>query len=185
MKTINFFLMIVLFGLTTLFTSCADDDDIDPDTDGDHAVVHEMIISVTDENNQTTDYEFDTEHSHDDDDDDGDDHEHVEMTLSANSMYTVELNFFNDEGENISNEVHADEHLVCLEMEDLNLTFTRTGVDENGIEVGFMSTWQTGDASAGELHLEIKHQSDKEQVGTEDCEHGTTDIEAPIELTIQ
>lgn len=188
MKKTHLKFLAMLFIAFGVMMSCSDDDDNDPDSDGDHDDVHELVVQITDENGLVQEYEFEAEHDHDgDDDDDDDDHDHeeVEIDLLPNHTYTVKMIFKNEDEEDITSDIPKKEHLVCFEVEDANLTIVRNDQDENGIEVGFDSTWTTGAESEGELEVIVRHQIDKASIGTENCEAGGADVEADFHVHIE
>lgn len=181
MRKLNLLMIIVL---VAFFASCTDDDDSSPDGDGHHDEAHLMVVRITDSSGTITDFEFDAEHNHDGGDDDHD-HEEHEMNLLSNETYSASLLFYNEDGDDITDEVEIAEHLVCFDIESgLNLSIERTDEDENSLEVGLISQWQTGDASEGHLVIEVKHQIDKAEIGEVDCNLGGTDVEAEFHVHI-
>ena len=107
------------------------------------------------------------------------------ITLDANTTYTVEAAFRNDEeGEDVTAEVREedDEHLVCFEVTSGNVTIEATDSDGT-FPVGLSSDWTTGAASSGMVILTLRHQPDGEKDGT--CTPGDTDVEVTFNIEIQ
>ena len=187
MKKIQVSTLLLFAVVAMALTGCSDDDDNSPEPDGHHDETHALIVRLTDENGEEQEFEFNAEHDHGDDTEDDHNHgEEQEMMLSTDHTYQAQLLFLNEEGEDITDNIHADEHLVCFDADEaLTISVNRTDVDVNGLEVGLESTWTTGAASEGHLVIEVRHQIDKSEFEGEDCALGGTDVEAEFHVHIE
>ncbi len=176
---------VIAFSLAIIsmfaFSACSGDDDNNQLPDNDEEEITRVVIKVS---NGTTvnNYQFNSLTN------DGAD----EIMLSANTTYTVEAEFWNDEespAENVTEEIlqEADEHLVCFEPTGIgSLTILATDQDSNGLEIGLQSSWQAGVAGSGSVLVKLKHQPDlKNTLSQVNCSLGESDVEVTFPVRIE
>ncbi len=180
MRQISIFLIALL---AICFTSCNDDDDNDPGGENEEEEITTVVATFSSTGSPDSEFRFKIE--------DGTITEQDQITLMANTTYTVALEFLNEEEtptEDVTEEIleEDDEHLICFTTTATGLTFTYDDMDDNGLEVGLASTWMTGDAVTGEVVIELLHQPDlKNTSNTIDCTAGEADVEATFPIVIQ
>lgn len=169
-------IFLLLLSFAFVFTSCSDDDDNTPQADNEEELI--TTVQVIIDGSQTFEYNFiDNVASADD------------ITLSPNTSYNVELKFLNKEEnpvEDITSEIQeeGDEHLICFDANSIAVSYT--DADVNDLEVGLMTTWQTGNAATEQMIITLKHQPDvKETLSAIDCSVGSTDVEAIFDVIVQ
>lgn len=109
------------------------------------------------------------------------------IRLHPSTSYEASIILLNETvtpADSISNEVleEGDEHLFCFDVQDANVTITRTDSDGT-FEIGLESLWVTGAAGNGHVTVTLKHQPDGIKNGT--CDPGDTDIEIAFPIKIQ
>ncbi len=109
------------------------------------------------------------------------------IRLHPSTSYEASIILLNETvtpADSISNEVleEGDEHLFCFDVQDANVTITRTDSDGT-FEIGLESLWVTGVAGNGHVTVTLKHQPDGIKNGT--CDPGDTDIEIAFPIKIQ
>lgn len=109
--------------------------------------------------------------------------------LSASTTYTAEITLLNESvtpAENITEEVEeeADEHLFCFTVSGgANIDYSYADEDDNGLDVGLTTNWETGAASTGTITIVLRHQPGTK---TGACPGpGETDIEVTFNVAIQ
>jgi hypothetical protein len=109
--------------------------------------------------------------------------------LSASTTYTAEITLLNESvtpAENITEEVEeeADEHLFCFTVGGgANIDYSYADEDDNGLDVGLTTNWETGAASTGTITIVLRHQPGTK---TGACPGlGETDIEVTFNVAIQ
>ncbi|MFY0593948.1 hypothetical protein [Roseivirga sp.] len=117
------------------------------------------------------------------------------LALSANSTYTVSIEFLNEQetpAEDITEEVaeEDDEHQVFyVATAGLNFTFAYTDQDGDGNPLGLAGTATTGAASTGSVTVSLIHEPTKTGAGVSDGDptnaNGETDVEVTFTTTIQ
>jgi len=106
------------------------------------------------------------------------------ITLDANTTYTVEAAFRNEEeNEDVTAEIREedDEHIVCFDVTSGNVDIELTDSDGT-FPIGLATEWTTGAASSGMVVLTLRHQPDVKD-GT--CTPGDTDVEVTFDIEIQ
>lgn len=109
--------------------------------------------------------------------------------LSASTTYTAEITLLNESvnpAENITEEIEeeADEHLFCFTVGGgANIDYSYADEDDNGLDVGLTTNWETGAASTGTITIVLRHQPGTK---TGACPgSGETDIEVTFNVAIQ
>ncbi|WKZ59508.1 MAG: hypothetical protein QY309_16800 [Cyclobacteriaceae bacterium] len=109
--------------------------------------------------------------------------------LSASTTYTAEITLLNESvnpAENITEEIEeeADEHLFCFTVGGgANIDYSYADEDDNGLDVGLTTIWETGAASTGTITIVLRHQPGTK---TGACPgSGETDIEVTFNVAIQ
>ncbi len=109
--------------------------------------------------------------------------------LSASTTYTAEITLLNESvnpAENITEEIEeeADEHLFCFTVGGgANIDYSYADEDDNGLDVGLTTIWETGAASTGTITIVLRHQPGTK---TGACPGpGETDIEVTFNVAIQ
>lgn len=109
--------------------------------------------------------------------------------LSASTTYTAEITLLNESvnpAENITEEIEeeADEHLFCFTVGGgANIDYSYADEDDNGLDIGLTTNWETGAASTGTITIVLRHQPGTK---TGACPgSGETDIEVTFNVAIQ
>ena len=109
--------------------------------------------------------------------------------LSTSTTYTAEITLLNESvtpAENITEEVEEedDEHLFCFTVGGgANIDYSYADEDDNGLDVGLTTNWETGAASTGTITIVLRHQPGTK---TGACPgSGETDIEVTFNVAIQ
>jgi hypothetical protein len=91
--------------------------------------------------------------------------------LAANSVYNLEIEFFNETEnpiENLTDEILEEgvEHQIFYQVEQsFNVTFFYDDVDNNGQPIGLKCIVTTGDAGVGALTVTLIHEPEKDADG--------------------
>lgn len=128
-------------------------------------------------------------------DGDGGDPPNIDLdTLTANTVYDVDLELLNESVDpvvNITEEVEeeGDLHQFFYQMIGADLSIVYDDQDANGRPIGIHTTWTTGDVSTGSVRITLRHELNKEAVGVSQGDitnaGGDTDIEVEFPLTIE
>ncbi|MBL7842519.1 MAG: hypothetical protein JNK44_01555 [Cyclobacteriaceae bacterium] len=109
--------------------------------------------------------------------------------LAANTAYTGRIELLNESEtpiENITEEIEEedDEHLFCFTVGGgANISYAYADEDDDGLPVGLLTNWETGDAGSGTIKIVLRHQPGTKN-GT--CPgSGDTDIEVTFNIIIQ
>ncbi len=197
---IQFALSFMILGATILF-SCSDDDPIKEDTP-------EMITRVTLTFTPVGQGEAVVVAAIDPD---GEGVQDLEtdgpIILQANTPYTLSIELTNDlvddasaEGYNITDEIsdEGDEHMFFFGWTnnvfsdpagDGNIDNRDDDVryedeDENGLPIGLVTAWHTGDAAQGMFRVVLKHQPDLKSPNS-GASSGETDVDVTFEIEVQ
>jgi hypothetical protein len=109
------------------------------------------------------------------------------IILDPNRAFTANVKFLNESNPNavvnITDEIKKEQenHIVCYEVSNANLTVTRT--DSAGVFLlGLSSKWESGLKSNGDLTVTLKHQP-----GIKDgsCNPGATDVEVKFPVKVR
>lgn len=185
MKQFKFLFILALSG--TLFIACSDDDD-SPEPVNEEEVITTMTITLVPQGGGTT-ITLQTR------DLDADGPNPPEVTVSGNLAASttygggiVVLNETETPPENITEEVEEedDEHQFFFVVSGgLNATTEYGNFDGDGNPLGTEFTLTTGDASAGNLAVTLRHEPKKPNDGTLSDAGGETDITETFSLTIE
>lgn len=115
---------------------------------------------------------------------------HPGMTLKANAVYTVTVQFLDETTKpagNITDDIYArrNYHLICWEPENgLQLAVQRTDLDTNtpALEIGLQDKFTVGAASTGTLNLQLRHQPNAKNGS---CSPGSSDADVNFNITIK
>ena len=167
-------LVIALFGLN----ACDDDDAPEPENESEVITTVKLTFTPAGGGNPLTFQAKDA---------DGDGPDNIvidDIVLSANTDYTVSLEFLNElesPAEDITEEVREEgaEHQVFYTVNPSGLlTVTYNDADVNGRPIGVDTQWETGDAGTGSIDVVLKHQPD-----IKDANSGINDGETDINVT--
>jgi hypothetical protein len=107
--------------------------------------------------------------------------------LKASTTYAAAIELLNDTVSpaiNVSEEVaeEGSEHLFCFDVTG-NITVIREDEDENGLPLGLISSWVTGEPGAAEVVVILRHQPGTK---TGACPGtGDTDVEVSFPVVIE
>ncbi len=165
--------------LVLVMSGCRDND---PEDENDPEVITKVMVTVTDASSNSTAYVWS------DPDGDGAGAPTIDdITLMANSEYTVAITFADESDPNDIEDITAeileedDEHIICFTPENAMVAVTIDDTD-GSFPVGLSSTWTTTDASTGTINIVLKHQPGVKD-GT--CTPGETDIDVTFNVDIQ
>lgn len=109
--------------------------------------------------------------------------------LASSTTYTATLTLMNESiapAENITEEIEeeSDEHLFCFTVGGgANIDYSYADEDDNGLDIGLTTNWETGAASTGTITIVLRHQPGTK---TGACPgSGETDIEVTFNVAIQ
>lgn len=187
----KFSILALLF--IVALSSCKKDEDEDsvtpPTPPNEEEVITTMEVRLTDPASNTVIMTFV--------DPDGDGGINPTITggiLSANTVYSGEIQLFNETetpAEIITTEIleEADEHQFFFDAQLGATTVAYADMDSNGNPLGQMFTLTTGDALSGTLTVTLRHEPVKEAPGVSDGDitnaGGETDIEVEFDVEIQ
>lgn len=186
----KFSILALLF--IVALSSCKKDDDeetVTPTPPNEEEVITTMEVRLTDPASNTVIMTF-----VDPDGDGGINPTITGGTLAANTVYTGEIQLFNETetpAEVITTEILelAEEHQFFFDAQLGATTVAYADMDENGNPLGQMFTLTTGDALSGTLTVTLRHEPDKEAAGVSDGDitnaGGETDIEVEFDVEIQ
>jgi len=186
MNKLKLFSYLFLFVAALSFTSCGDDDEMEPENE--EEVITTLVYTLTSGADVAT-FRFT--------DLDGDGGNAPVVTvdnLAANTTYIgaiVLLNESETPAEDITAEVREEDadHQMFFEVSGANVTVAYTDQDDDGNPVGLASTLTTGDASTGTLKITLRHEPDKSASGVSggsiDNAGGETDIEVTFDVNVQ
>ena len=181
-KTIAFVLSALFLGF---LSACNSDDVENPTPPNEEEVITTLLLNFTNAG-QTTTFAY-----RDPDGDGGNPAtQQDDVVLSANTTYTLTIEFLNEAetpAEDITAEVEeeGDEHQVFISNATGALPFTYTYGDQdvNGNPIGLTGTVTTGDATTGSMTVTLKHQPEVKSA-TSTIADGETDIEVSFAVSI-
>jgi hypothetical protein len=175
--------------LLLVATSCDSDD---PEPVNEEELITTLNVTFTNTSNAS---DVVTATFRDLDGEGGNDGVTTNPTLSANTTYTVRVEFLNESetpAEDITEEVaeEDDEHQVFfITGAGLNFTYTYGDQDGNGNPVGLIGTGTTGDASSGSMDVVLVHEPTKTAAGVSNGDisnaGGEEDIRVSFTVTVQ
>jgi len=184
MKTLQFFLTL---SVVTLFTwSCSDDDAPIPPNQEELITTLQLVLTPTTGSPVTFTFQ-------DLDGDGGNPPVITNGTLAANTNYSGAITVSDESqtpAEDITPEVSAEDedHQFFFAVSSANLTVVYNDQDANGNPLGLDTTWDTGDASTGNLTITLRHEPNKSGAGVSAGDitnaGGETDIEVNFDVTI-
>ncbi len=179
MKNLKFIPAFLLLG-SLFFTAC--------DKDNDPANEEELITTVkltfTEVGGGSTEFTV-----KDLDGDGGDAPVSDDITLKANTAYTIGVEFLDeskaDHTHNITEEVLEEgaDHLVCFDATGAMQVPVIGDVDGNGKPLGLESALATTAAGTGTLQVSLKHLPDKS--AADPCSTGDTDVDVTFDVVVQ
>lgn len=177
---INALKLPILAMLVIPFLGCEKDDDNDPDNE------QELITTIS--LKFTGGGETKTFTAVDKDGDGGAAPVIQDITLKANTDYTLSVSFLDESktpSEDITTEVktESNDHLVCYAVTGAMVTPNTSDKDTAGKTLGLESSFKTGAAGAGTIKVTLKHEADKSNANA--CGTGETDAEATFNVTVQ
>jgi hypothetical protein len=109
------------------------------------------------------------------------------VKLSANHTYFTQISLLDESKtptDTVSNEVReeADDHLFVFTPDGVNIGVSITDKDDHQLPVGLLSTWRTGAASSGKIHVVLRHQPGVKD-GT--AGPGETDVDVNFNCILQ
>ncbi|MEO1438420.1 MAG: type 1 periplasmic binding fold superfamily protein [Bacteroidota bacterium] len=184
----NYWKFLTLLGLVgVLFSACSKDD---PEEENEEEVITTLIVTLDDGNGNTKTLSF-----ADADADPNTPAVFVLDALDANTTYSFEVRVLNETetpAEEVTTEIleeDEDHQFFFIPAGTLNVTAAYTDMDADGNPIGQEGTMTTGDASAGNLTVILRHEPDKNATGVSDGDvanaGGETDIEVDFAVTIQ
>jgi hypothetical protein len=115
-------------------------------------------------------------------------------TLSADSVYTVEILVLNESSDPVGNiteeiEEEGDEHQFFFQFTGANASAAYNDTDVNSLPVGLSTTWTIGAPSNGTVVVTLRHEPDKTAAGVSEGDitnaGGETDIEVTFPMVIE
>lgn len=173
---------------TVLLSSCSSDDEPNTEVENQEEVITNFTVTLTGGDQTITLEAIDA---------DGDEEIDVDGliggTLKANTSYTGSIILTNQiEDEDITAEVKEedDEHqFFFTPISDLDVVVSYDDEDDNGNPVGLIFKLETGEASSGELQIQLIHQPNKTAEGVSAGEStnagGETDFFIEFPITIE
>jgi hypothetical protein len=179
MKNLKFIPAFLLLG-SLFFTAC----DKDNDPSNEEELITTVKLTFTEVGGSSTEFTV-----KDLDGDGGDAPVADNLTLKANTAYTIGVEFLDERDaghtHDITEEVSTEsaDHLVCFTATGSMTEPTIGDVDGNGKLLGLESALTTGTAGTGTLQVSLKHQPDKS--AADPCSTGDTDVDVTFEVNIQ
>ncbi|WP_396600507.1 type 1 periplasmic binding fold superfamily protein [Algibacter sp. R77976] len=183
---LNTIKLLTLFFVSSLaLVSCSSDDDHDDDHDHEEELITTVIYTLTNGNDVVT-----LEFQDLDGDGGADGTTTVSGSLSANTMYSGEIQLLNETespAEDITEEVEeeGDEHEFFITSTISDIVITKNDTDADGNPIGIESTFSTGDAGTGSLTIVLKHEPTKPNDGTSSSAGGSTDVEVTFAIVVE
>ncbi|MBK7553681.1 MAG: type 1 periplasmic binding fold superfamily protein [Flavobacteriales bacterium] len=115
-------------------------------------------------------------------------------TLSADSIYTVEIEVLDESGtvaEDITAEILAEDedHQFFFQVSGANATVTYSDADSNGNPIGLNTTWTIGALGNGSVIVTLIHEPAKDAAGVSGGDitnaGGETDIEVTFPVVVE
>ncbi len=188
-KLLKLFMLVALAIAAISISSCSSDD---PEPVNEEELITTVRVTFTNTQN-ASDVAVAT--FTDIDGPGGNDGTTVNPTLSANSTYTVTIEFINESetpAEDITEEVEEedlDHQVFFLPGSGLNFTYAYGDEDSQGNPLGLTGTGTTGAASTGTLQVVLLHEPNKDATGASEGDPtnagGEEDIRVSFTVTIQ
>ena len=182
----------LLFGFMLIFiaVSCSETTDPEPVNEEELITTVNVTFTNTEDSNDVVIASF-----VDQDGPGGNDGITTNPTLSANTTYSVQIEFLNESvspTDNITLEVEeeGDEHQVFYVISStLNLSVAYNDEDVNSLPIGLSTTFTVGDAGTGTMDAILVHQPTKTNAGVSEGDitnaGGDEDINISFDVTIQ
>ena len=183
---LNTIKLLTLFFVSSLaLVSCSSDDDHDDDHDHEEELITTVIYTLTNGNDVVT-----LEFQDLDGDGGADGTTIVSGPLSANTMYSGEVQLLNETespAEDITEEVEeeGDEHEFFITSTISDIVITKNDTDVDGNPIGIETTLTTGAAGSGTLTIILKHEPTKPNDNTSTNAGGSTDVEVTFSVTVE
>ncbi|MBT8229195.1 MAG: hypothetical protein KJO50_02980 [Bacteroidia bacterium] len=186
MKRTYLHVIMALFCLSLLMTSCGKDDPIIPNEE---ELITTLNYTLTSNNGNTLTLSF-----KDLDGDGGDEPVVTGGSLERNQSYTGMLEILNESespAENITEEIEEEDvdHQFFFQTDITGLTVSYNDQDSNGNPVGLNTILTTGETGAGSLTIILKHEPVKEASGVSEGNitnaGGETDISVTFPINVQ
>lgn len=182
----------LLLGLLIIFIAVSCGETTDPDEVNEEELITTVNVTFTntEDSNDVVIASFE-----DQDGPGGNDGITTNPTLSANTTYTVQIEFLNESvspTDDITLEVEeeGDEHQVFYVMSStLNISVAYNDEDVNSLPIGLSTTFTVGDAGTGTMNAILVHQPTKTNAGVSEGDitnaGGDEDINISFDVTIQ
>ncbi|TVZ51049.1 type 1 periplasmic binding fold superfamily protein [Dokdonia sp. Hel_I_53] len=188
MKKIIYFTTVLFISLTIFSCIDNDDDGLIPQVINEEEVISTVQITLT----NTVDGEVIVLRSVDTDGEGGDEPViTVSDNLDANTNYTSRIQFLNETvspAENITEEVEEEalEHQIIFTVQtSLDTNITYSNFDSNGNPLGTEIALVTGNPSAGNITVTLRHEPSKPNDGTLNGAGGETDAQVVFPVIIE
>lgn len=184
MKTIK--LLSILFIASIVLSACSNDDDGDQEPVNEEEVITTLIATLRPSGGGDT-----VTFTYRDLEGNGNPNIVVSGDLTANTTYNATIQVLNETespAEDVTLEVleEDDEHqFLYVIASSLNITTTYTDQDGDGNPIGVTFNATTGDASAGDFTIILRHEPNKPNDGTPGDAGGETDISSTFPVEIQ
>lgn len=179
--------LFLLFLMVPVLFSCEKDDPITPNEE---EVITTMILTLTPDSGEVVEFSF-----RDVDGDGGDNPVITTEKLTANTMYTADIQLLNETespAEDITEEVKEEneEHQFFFETSGgLALSVAYDDQDDSGNPLGVSNIFTTGAPSSGQLVVTLRHEPNKSASGVSEGDitnaGGETDIEVTFDVEIE
>jgi hypothetical protein len=176
---------ILLLAFTVTLQSCkpkCENNPDDPECADPQEVITTLKVLVKDTNNVLLNtYQFK------DADNNGTPEVFDTIKIGANAAYNVSVEVWDDSktpADNITEEVESekDEHGFFFDTHNVTIAISYLDQDDNGLPVGLLTRWVTGNANLGHVTVTLKHQPGvKDGTSTP----GETDAEVMFPVVIQ
>ena len=173
--------------VTNIFTGCKKDDDdpTNPGTPNESELITTAVLTFTDSAGVAPDV---TAIFRDTDGDGGAAPTQFDtIRLKNNTTYFMDVLLLDESGsptDTISNEVEEEavDHMFFYTQSGVNIITTYLDSDSNGLPLGLLTRWVTGNVSSGTSTITLKHQPGVKD-GTQ--APGETDIEVVFESRVE
>lgn len=179
MKNLKLLFAPLLLG-SLLFTACDKDDD----PENPEELITTVKLTFTEVGGGSTEFSV-----KDLDGDGGEAPVADEISLKANTSYTIGISFLDESKADHTHDITAEveeesaDHLVCFEASGAMTAPVIGDMDDNGKPLGLESALVTGAAGSGGLQVTLKHLPEKDDA--DPCSTGDTDVDVNFTVNIQ